>query len=216
MPSADITPKGQHFLMHETQMRSWGMNRFWAGTNFYAYGAGKSTEIALTSYGGGSPLSPTFASGVGFKSAPLIKKDGWLADREAKLTFGSMAILNHRGKGLGNFSYAHYSMRVPKFNTRITGGGWFGTEQLFKVNTGNVLAGIEQPVGKRFNLLAEWFGGSRHDMSYFIPGILFHPKRNHFIVFAYKIPNPGSGGSHGIVLEYGLVFGRAKEEVRGH
>ena len=214
MPSADVTPKGAHFLMHETQMKSWGAKQFWSGTNFYAYGAGKATEIAITSYNGGSPLSTEFATGIGVKSAPQIFKKS-LPQREVKLTFGTMGILNHRGSGFGNFSYAHLSFRVPKLDTRLTGGGWVGTRQLFAKNTGNFLAGVEQPLGKRFVLLGEWFAGN-HDFGYFIPGILFHPRKNHFIVAAYKIPNPGNrSGVEGIVLEYGLVWG-GKSNESGH
>ena len=60
MPSADITPKGKHFLMHETQTRAWNPGRYWLATNFYAYGIGRDTELALTSYNAGSPKSPVF------------------------------------------------------------------------------------------------------------------------------------------------------------
>ena len=74
MPSADITPKGKHFLMHVTQTRAWQPARSWSGTNFYAYGTGHSTELAVTSYNGGSPLSKNFATGIGFKAAPQLWK----------------------------------------------------------------------------------------------------------------------------------------------
>ncbi len=208
MPSADITPKGQHFLMHETQMRSWNPGRFWSGTNFYCYGVGIATEACLTSYDGGSPLSPNFSTGFGFKSSPYLSK----SPRDYRITFGSMGIVNHRGQGWGNFSYAHFNFKLPVTNTRLTGGGWAGTPQLFGKNTANVLAGIEQPIGKRFILLSEWFAGN-HNFGYYIPGILFHPAKDQFIVFAYKIPNPGNNdGKHGFVLEYGLVFGKRKGE----
>lgn len=204
MPSADITPKGKHFLMHETQFRSWRPDRSWSGTNFYAYGVGAQTELAITSYNGGSPLAPNFATGVGFKSAPQFLKDSH-PDLELKLTFGQMAIFNHRGSGLGSFTYSHASFRLPKARTRISAGGWGGTRQLFERNTGGVLAGVEQPLGKRFILLGEWLSG-RHDFGYAIPGVLFHPAKNQAIVFGYKIPTGAEGGKTGIVLEYGITF----------
>lgn len=204
MPSADITPKGKHFLMHETQTRPWNPSRYWLATNFYAYGIGHATELAVTSYNAGSPKSPDFSTGIGFKSAPQILKGKW-ADREVKQTFGSMLVANHRGLGVGHFTYTHTSFRLPKLETRLTAGAWAGTRQLFRRNTGNVLAGIEQPVGHKMILLAEWFGGN-HDFGFFIPGVLFHPAKDQFIVVAYKIPNNPRNGSPGFVLEYGLVF----------
>ncbi|OYW08222.1 MAG: hypothetical protein B7X34_09080 [Acidobacteriia bacterium 12-62-4] len=111
MPSADITPKGKHFLMHETQARAWGPGRSWSGTNFYAYGVGRSTELAVTSYNGGSPLARTFSTGVGFKSAPQFWRES-RPELEAKLTVGQMMLFNHRGGGLGSFTYTHGSFRV--------------------------------------------------------------------------------------------------------
>jgi len=70
MPSADITPKGKHFLMHETQVRPQMAGRYWHGTNFYAYEVGKSTELAVTNYNAGGPAAKNFATGIGFKSSP--------------------------------------------------------------------------------------------------------------------------------------------------
>ncbi|MFN0102221.1 MAG: hypothetical protein ACKV2U_09035 [Bryobacteraceae bacterium] len=204
MPSADITPKGKHFLMHETQFRSWHPGRSWAGTNFYAYGAGRATEITVTGYNGGFPLSRNFATGVGFKSAPQF----WKRSRpalEAKLTFGQIAILNHRGGGLGSFTYAHGSVRIPSVSTRLTVGGWAGTRQLFERNTGGVLVGAEHPAGKRWILLAEWFSG-RHDFGYVVPGVLFHPSKSQVVVLGFKIPSGAENGRSGIVLEYGFTF----------
>lgn len=204
MPSADITPKGRHFIMHETQLRAWQPGRAWAGTNFYAYGAGRSTELAVTSYNAGRPLEPNFATGVGFKSSPRF----WARSRprlQARLTFGQMAIFNHRGGGLGSFSYAHASFRLPRSDTRISAGGFAGTRQLFKRNTGGALLGAEHPIGKRWVLLAEWFSG-RHDFGYAVPGILFHPAKRHMIVAGWKIPAGAEKGRSGLVLEYGLTF----------
>jgi hypothetical protein len=58
MPSADITPAGKHFVMHETQMRSWNPGRYWYGTNFYCYGVGRDTELTVTNWNTGNHGSP--------------------------------------------------------------------------------------------------------------------------------------------------------------
>jgi hypothetical protein len=204
MPSADITPKGKHFLMHETQTRAFTQGNYWYGTNFYAYGLGKSTELAVTSYNVGTPIAANKSTGIGFKSSPQLFADRW-PKNEIKLTVGQMAVVNHNGKGLGSFSYSHLSVRVPRSGTRLTAGGFFGTRQLLNVNAGDFLAGVEQPVGKRWILLGEWFRG-RHDFGFFIPGVLFHPTKKHIIVVGFKIPNHPGNGKPGLVLEYGLTF----------
>lgn len=204
MPSADITPKGRHFVMHETQARAWNPGRSWSGTNFYAYGVGRSTELAVTSYNGGSPLSQTFSTGVGFKSAPQFWKES-RPELEAKLTVGQMMIFNHRGGGIGSFTYSHASFRVPGAGTRISAGGFAGTEQLFARNTGGALVGVEHPLSKHWVLLGEWFSG-RHEFGYAIPGVLFHPDKRQMIVVGWKIPTGAPGGDSGLVLEYGITF----------
>jgi hypothetical protein len=205
MPSADITAKGKHFVMHETQVRPQLPGRYWYGTNFYAYGVGKATELAVTSYNAGGPAAANFATGIGFKSSPQLFRES-KPDLEVKLTVGQMAVLNHRGKGLGSFSYSHLSMRAPGTHTRFTVGGFYGTRELFLRNTGNMLASVEQPLfHHKIQIVAEWMKG-KHDFGFFVPGISFHLPHEQVIVVAYKIANHPSNGKNGLVLEYGLTF----------
>ncbi len=206
MPSADITPKGKHFLMHETQWRPW-QPRYWYGTNFYCYGVGASTELTVTNWNAGGS-APNFATGIGFKSAPQLLKETH-PHAELKVTFGQKLVLNHRGKGLGSFSYGHLSFRTPKTHTRITAGGFHGTRQLLTRTTGNFLAGLEQPLNKSDSLIwvNEYMHG-RHDFGNYVTGLLYHPggNKNHVIVAAVKIPTHADNGKLGLVLEYGLFF----------
>jgi hypothetical protein len=214
MPSADITPKGSHFLMHETQWRPWNPASYWYGTNFYAYGVGKNTELAVTTYALSNRMPANAAIGVGFKSSiPLARASH--PDAEQNLTVGSMAVQSITGRGFGHFTYAHHNFRLPRVRTRLTAGGWAATANLVGKNTGGVLAGIEHPVNKRVILLAEWFQG-RNDLGFFIPGVLFHPTPRQFIVVAYKIPNYLDNGRHGLVLEYGFTFGGPEEDSDKH
>lgn len=210
MPSADITPKGQAFVMHETQWRPWGDSSYWYGTNFFTYGVGKNTELAITTYNAGTPAVQNQNIGFGFKTAVPFGNP----EREHKITAGTMGLVNYRGGGMGNFTYSHYSFRLPQVKTRLTMGGWFGTNQLFKKNTGNFLAGVEHPLNKRVILLAEWFAGN-HDFGFFIPGVLFHPTPRQIIVVAYKIANDPRNGKNGLVLEYGFFFG-GKNKAKAH
>jgi hypothetical protein len=205
MPSADITPAGKNFYMHESQFRTWDPGRYWYGTNFYCRGIGSATELTVTNWNAGSPATANFSTGIGFKSSPVIGKGKW-RDQELKFTVGQKAVFSHRGQGVGSFSYSHISLRLPKLNTRVTGGGWGGTRQLFKRNTGNVLAGLEQPLDKKghYQWVNEWFRGT-HDFGFFITGFLYHSKK-HIFVAAYKLANTPANGKNGIVLEYGTFF----------
>jgi hypothetical protein len=208
MPSADITPAGQVFLMHETQVRPQPSGRYWYGTNFFTYGVGKNTELAVTTYNHGTPAAPNSAVGIGFKSAiPLFKERA--ANYEIKLTVGQMLIINTSQRGLGSFSYAHSSFKIPKSQTRITGGISVGTRELFKKNTAHFIGAIEQKLNKRFYLVAEWFAG-RHDFGFFVPGVLYHPTPRTVVVVAYKIPNHPANGKAGIVAEFGIFLGGKK------
>jgi hypothetical protein len=206
MPSADTTPAGKNFVMHETQWRQWKPGRYWYGTNFYCRGIGHATELTVTNWNAGGPATPNFATGVGFKSSPQLFAKRW-NKREIKLTVGQKLIMSHRAQGLGSFTYGHLSLRVPGLNTRLTGGGWGGTRQLFKKNTGNVLAGLEQPLDKKghYVWVNEWFRG-RHDFGFYITGLLYHPTKKQIIVAAYKFANHPSNGKNGVVLEYGFFF----------
>ncbi len=207
LPSADITPQGRHFLMHETQARPQNPGRNWYGTNFYAYGVGKNTELAVTMYNFGTPRTANEAVGVGFKTAvPVLA--GRLPDLELKWTFGQMTVFNTRGKGVGVFGYTHGSLVLPKVKTRLTGGVSAGTNELFKRNTVHAVAGWEQPILKhRLYFIGEWFAG-RHDFGFVSNGLLWHPKKDHVIVVAYKIPNTSRNGKSGLVVEYGLFLGK--------
>lgn len=214
LPSADITPKGQHFLMHEMQTRPFGDNRFWYGTNFYCYGVGKNTELAVTTYNSGTPQALNENVGVGFKTAvPLFA--GSHPNREIKWTFGKMTTYNLRGRGMGGFVYTHGSFRLPKLQTRLTAGVSGGSRTLFKKNTVHAITGFEHPIIKhRLYAIGEWFSG-RHDFGFFTPGVLFHPKtERQVIVVAYKIANNRANGANGLVFEYGMFLGGKKSEKR--
>lgn len=205
VPSADITPKGKNFFMHEAQVRTWGPQNFYSGTSFYCYGVGKSTEIAVTNYNLSTTAGANLATAVGFKSAPQFFKKNH-DELEVKLTVGQMAVMNHRGLGLGSFSYAHGSMKLPEIETRVTFGGYGATRQLLERNAGGVLAGIEHPLfHHKVVLLGEWFSG-RHDFGAAIAGVLVHLPKKQLLVAGYKFPNSGDRSKQALVFEYGVFF----------
>jgi hypothetical protein len=213
MPSADITPSGRFFAMHESVLRPWRPNRYWYGTNFFCYGVGHHTELALTTWNVGisSPRTSNETVGLGFKSSlPVFGKA--LESREMRLTIGHMGLINTRGLGLGGFSYAHLNGRLWQDGPRLTAGLCYGSEELFKRAASSFMGGVEIPLqyapGRKFARYVwvnEWFSGT-HDFSSLITGLLWHPDKDHIVVVAYRQPNTSLVGKSGLVLEYGLFF----------
>jgi hypothetical protein len=209
MPSADITPRRQVFLMHEMQTRFREPGRFWLGTNFLAVGVGRNTELAVTTYNHGWPHVPNAAIGVGFKSGiPLFEQTH--AEREIRVTVGKMMIFSTTGRGVGSFSYSHGSFRLPGSGTRITAGISGGTDELFKRDTVHFIGAIEHKFGKKWMVTTEWFSG-RHDFGFLTPGVAYHPTPRTVVVLGYKIPNHASNGKSGIVFEFGIFLGEKKK-----
>lgn len=102
---------------------------------------GASTELTVTNWHAGPSGAPNFATGIGFKSSLQLLKESH-PHAELKLTVGQKLVLNHRGLGLGSFSYSHVSFRTPKTHRRLTAGGFHGTRQLLQRTTGNFLTGL--------------------------------------------------------------------------
>ena len=201
LPSADQTPRGKQFFMHETQLA--GSNpTAWAMTHFYTYGVTDRFELAATLYNLRTPRSDNTTLGVGFKGAERLLT-GRFPDREVQLTYGYMLPVSLQGRGVGTWAYSHLSARIPKLETRITAGGGYASRQVLDKDAWTFLGGIEQPLPHHFVLVMEWFSG-RHNSSNLIPGLLYHSK-NWIFVTGYKFPNDPVE-RHGLVLEVGRFW----------
>jgi hypothetical protein len=207
VPSADITPKGKVLLLHETQVRTWHPDPYWYGTNFFTYGVGKNTELAVTNWNLGTPAAENLAMGVGFKSSiPLAGEGahGW-GEREPRLIVGQMTVFPLREAGVGTMAYALMSARFGPKHTRISAGALGGTHHLLKHNTVAFAGAIEQPVSRKLAIVTEWFSGE-NEFGFLIPGIVFTPTAKDVFVVGYKIPNVAANGPQGFIIEYGRFF----------
>ena len=214
LPSADQTPKGHLFVLHETQFRTWDPEPYWRSTNFFTYGITDGFEACFTTYnidliGRNKPYT---ALGFGYKFAHQFFRETE-PDLEVKLTGGQMLTASLDGLGTGLWTYAHASMRLPVLHTRIAAGLSNGSRQVFGgVREGfitgehiNFIGSIEQPFTKDFGFVMEWFAGD-HEMADLIPGIIYHNKQYEVvIILGYKIGNTGASGN-GIIFEIGKTF----------
>jgi hypothetical protein len=199
VPSADVTPKGRLFLQHESQFRTWKPGRFLINTEYAAVGIGHNTEVDLTFFNISSPASQNISMAVGFKSAiPLLDKR--FPQEEIKLTVGSALPISLQGNGVGNWTYSHVSLRLPKLRTRLSGGVSYGTKQIFGRQVVSAIAGVEQPLTKRVSLIADWYSGT-HDLGLLITGASVALPKDTNLYLGYQIPNTKNSGRQGFVVE---------------
>ena len=207
VPSADVTEKGHVFVLDSMQTTPWETKDAFYNTVFSSYGIGHNTDIDFNLYNVGSPATNNISISVGFKTSvpvPILKEK--FPKREIKITAGSNVAISLQGNGVGNWTYAHLSGRLPKLNTRLTAGISYGTRQIFGVEKTAFIAGVEQPITEKFVILGDWFSGSEHWAGYLIVGGHYKlPKDTHFF-FGYQIPNSSRVGSAGFIFQIAKNF----------
>lgn len=205
VPNADITPKGRLFLEGEAQFRPYAPNRNLLNTNFAAVGIGHNSEIDFATFNISTPASNNIVLGTGFRSVvPILKEQ--LPKRELKITIGSEILIPVQQSGVGNWTYAHLSTRIPKSKTRITAGLSAGTSHIFGKDTICFIGAIEQPVTKNLNLIADWFSGQENYAGFLIAGASYSLPKDKTILVGYQIPNDSSNGSAGFVIELAKIY----------
>jgi hypothetical protein len=206
LPSADLTPKGQVFIMNESYIRMWRPDRSWKATNFLTYGLNDTTELAITNFGVGAPKINNLTLAVGAKSVFQLWKKKY-PRREIKLTVGAMVPVSLQGRGAGSYAYSHLSYRLPKINTRLTAGLNWGTAQIFDRDVFCFIGGIEHPITPELTVIVEYYSGT-HDFGGVIPGVVYHNhKLDAVFVAGFRIPNARASGRPGFVFELGKFIG---------
>lgn len=211
MPSADNTPKGEFFFMHETQVRPYSPKPYWNTTHFFTYGVSDHVEAAVTLFNVGVPWPKAATIAIGGKAnIDLLPKR--FAAHELKLTVGMMGLASFEGQGVGYWLYGHVNARVPVLRTRLAAGVSLGTRQLFARDTICFIGSVEQPVPgtkEKLNVVAEWFSGD-HDLANFIAGLTYHPNHTWIFVAGWKVPTARSDAFRqnkmAAVLEIGAFF----------
>lgn len=207
VPSADVTEKNAIFLQQESQFTPWGNNPNWLGTHYTAYGIGHNTELDATLFNVSAPASHNISLGLGFKSAmPIAKLKEKYPERELKLTVGSEILVSLQGHGVGNWSYAHLSGRLPVTKTRITSGISIGTHHIFGRDAVAYIMAVEQPVTKKLNIIADWYSGKEHYAGFLIAGLSYELPKDTTLYLGYQIPNDPQNGQKGFVVEISKII----------
>jgi hypothetical protein len=207
VPNADVTPKGRVFLEEETAFRGWSDDRFFLNTSVASYGIGHNTDLDVTLFNVGAPATHNITLATGFKtSVPVPGLKEICPKREIKFTVGSEVLTSLQGQGVGNWTYAHLSGRVPKLNTRLTAGLSYGTKQVFGSENLSFIGAIEQPVTKKVTLITDWYSGKEHWSGYLISGFSYTFKNDKVLYVGYQVPNTPKNGASGFVLEFSKLF----------
>ncbi len=200
VPTADITPKGEAFLEHESQFRTWQPGPFVTNTEYFAEGIGHEVELDATLFNVNAPATNNIALGLGLKKNIALFPQK-LPSAELRLTLGQIVPVSLQGQGVGNWSYSLLSARVPKLKTRLAGGVSTGTRQIFGRTTVHFIGSVEQPLTKRFQLQADWFSGT-HALGFLIAGFSYQLPRDTALFAGYQIPNNKRCGRSGFVVEF--------------
>lgn len=207
VPSADVTEKGHVFFQEEAQTTPWNTDTAFFNTTYSAVGIGHNTELDATLFNVASPATQNISVGVGFKSAiPIPGLKEKFPEREFKFTLGSDMLIGLEGNGVGNWTYAHLSGRLPVTKTRLTAGVSYGGRQVFGLNTFSFIAGVEQPVTKKLSVIGDWYSGSEHWAGFLIVGTSYALPRNMTLYTGYQIPNSPRVGTSGFVIQLAKIF----------
>lgn len=196
IPNAETVPKGEIQLAHESQLTR---KKKWNGFTFLNAGIGKRTELGVSLVNLNSKKIDNFTLATGIKTTRDL-----FVDKETGLlvrgTVGTNIPISLQGKGVGNWTYGHVSVKLPKVKTRLTTGASFGTKQLFGRNAVSLIVGVEQPITKKLSFVADWYSGT-HDLAAFIPAIQYNINKSDVIIAGLKIPNNARSGDLAIMIE---------------
>lgn len=196
VPSADLTEKGMIFFQHQSSFS----NKFAGFDNNFVLGVGKNSELDITLFDVGTKNIQNEVLALGFKSViPLIERN------QTKLTFGHLIPISLRGNGVGGYTYSHLSTVLPKINTRLTSGIAIGTTTLFDRDFICYIAGVEQPITKRFSFVMDWYSG-KHSNGFLIPGFYYSFTPKTILSFGFRIRNKVQNGPNGFIVELSKFF----------
>ncbi|MDT8067017.1 MAG: hypothetical protein ROO76_02510 [Terriglobia bacterium] len=104
---------------------------------------------------------------------------------------------------VGTWTYAEF-VKTFKTKTRATFGGYYASANVFDVaQRGGGQFAVEQSIGKKFIIAADWFTG-KHGAGYLTPGLILKltPKLTWYA--AYQLGNTGlTNGNHQFLTELG-------------
>lgn len=198
VPSADVLARGKaYFELDFTYMHSTGRGSL---TPRVVLGIGHSCEAGVNLNGLAVP------GAVQTTLAPTVKcklydggGNGWTL-----LAGDDLFIpLQNRSYAAGNYIYAEV-VKSWRSKTRATFGAYdFTANVVALANRAGGQFAIEQPLGNRLTLAADWYTGD-HNLGYVTPGIIVKATSRLTLYGTYQIGNGGAAsGNHQVLIELG-------------
>lgn len=206
IPSTDVAKKKEFVLAHESQYNRLTSGNYWNSFTFATYGIGKRTELAASVYGVSTPRSNNTSIGIGFKTVLPEVRTRWAEKWELRSAAGFMLPISLEGRGVGYWVYSNASIRIPGARTRLTAGPSFGTSQIFGRRKYSTMVGFEQPLTKRWSVVADWFSGT-HDLAAGIFALSWQKDPKTLIIFGCKVANNAGSGKSALMIEVARSFG---------
>jgi hypothetical protein len=198
VPSADILDRGKMYgeldvtYQHQADLAGF--------TPRFVMGAGRQIEIGLNFNGLSTAASPELIVSPTFKwklyNSP---KNGW-----AFLVGDNVFVpIQNRTYSAGNYLYAEFAKTFSS-GTRATFGAFhFSRDVVATAQRAGAQLAIEQAVGKRATLAADWYSGD-HSAGYVTPGIIVKLTPKVTWYGSYEIGNRGlANGNHQLLTEIG-------------
>lgn len=206
VPTTDVLDRGKVYVELDAAFKlddRASFNRFSSFVPRVVVGVGGNVEVGLNVTGNVQPGadSTTIVPTVKWKFYQSEKKDTALI---AGTNF--YIPVRNRSYRAGSYSYLAISKTINK--TRLTGGGYVATKNVFASNAtrGGGQFGIEQTVNSKLTFAADWITG-KHVSGYFTPGVIYkpHPKVTSYL--SYSIGNTRArDGNHYFLFELGYNF----------
>ena len=206
VPTTDVLEKGKVYVELDASLKTNSQDALSKFSSFVprvVVGVGKNVEIGLNVIGNIQP---------GADATTLVPTVKWRFYQNEKKGVAVIAGTNfyipvrNRAYDFGSYSYVEVSKTIK--NTRLTGGGYVASSNVFAANAarGGGQFGIEQTINKKFSVAADWITG-RHASGYFTPGVFWKPHPKVTTYWGYSIGNAdAASGNHFFLFEIGYNF----------
>jgi hypothetical protein len=198
VPSGDVLDRGKVYFELDAAYRPSSSAKSF--TPRLVFGVGGRVEVGVNFIGIAAP-GPSHTN-----LAPTIKWKGYDGEKNGwtfLLGNGVFIPMQNRTYSAGSWTYAEIS-KTWNTKTRLTAGPYYTSPNVFDraQRCGGQFA-LEQAVGKRFILAADWFTG-KHAAGYLTPGVIAKVSSRITLYLSYQIGNSQlSDGNHQVLAEFG-------------
>jgi hypothetical protein len=206
VPSGDILDRGKFYGELDVTYRP--SNSLKSFTPRIVAGIGHNIEVGLNINGIVAPgMSETAMTPTVKWKACSGGNNGWAFFVGDNLFFPVQnRIYDNRIHDVGTWTYAEFT-KSWQSKTRLTFGGYYASRNVFSSGQrGGGQFAVEQGVGQRLTLAADWFTGN-DSVGYVTPGLIFKLTHKLTGYLSYQIGNSEvSQGNHQVLGEIGWNF----------